>query len=98
MRTLLAALTAFGLLAATAHAQGTATETPAAPSARAALLDLNSATKAELDALPGIGEVRAEAIINGRPYGGKDDLVSRNIVPQGVYDAIKDRIVARQKS
>jgi hypothetical protein len=66
--------------------------------AEAALLDINSATKAQLDALPGIGAARSEAIIRGRPYNGKDDLVNRNIIPQSVYDGIKDRIIARQGS
>ena len=66
------------------------------PAPAAPLLDLNSASKAELDVLPGIGPVRAEAIIKGRPYRGKDELVQKKIIPQGVYDGIKDRVIARQ--
>jgi competence protein ComEA len=69
---------------------------PAAP-AEVALLDINSASSAQLDALPGIGAARAAAIIKGRPYNGKDDLVNRKIIPQNVYDGIKDKIIARQK-
>jgi DNA uptake protein ComE-like DNA-binding protein len=65
--------------------------------AEAALLDINSASEAQLDALPGIGAVRAAAIIKGRPYNGKDDLVNRKIIPENVYNGIKDRIIARQK-
>lgn len=61
------------------------------------LLDINSASAADLDALPGVGKSRAQAIISNRPYKGKDDLVQRKIIPQNVYDGIKDRIVARQK-
>ena len=72
-----------------------ATAAPA-PAPAAPLLDLNSASKAELDVLPGIGPVRAEAIIKGRPYRGKDELVQKKIIPQGVYDGIKDRVIARQ--
>ena len=64
--------------------------------AEAALLDINSASKADLDKLPGIGAARSEAIIKGRPYKGKDDLVSKNIIPQSVYDGIKDKIIAKQ--
>ena len=65
--------------------------------AEAALLDINSASKNDLDALPGIGPARADAIIKNRPYNGKDDLVNRKIIPQNVYNGIKDRIIARQK-
>jgi len=68
-----------------------------APMPAAVLVDINSASKLELDALPGIGSARADAIIKGRPYKGKDDLVQKKIIPPNVYDGIKDRIVARQK-
>ena len=44
-----------------------------------------------------IGAARAAAIIKGRPYNGKDDLVNRKIIPENVYNGIKDRIIARQK-
>jgi len=70
---------------------------PAAPAAKAPLMDINSATAYELATLKGIGKVRSEAIVKGRPYKGKDDLVSKNIIPQGVYDDIKDQIIAKQK-
>jgi len=69
---------------------------PAKPPA-AALLDINSASLEDLDALPGIGAARAAAIVAGRPYKGKDELVQKNILPKGVYDKIKDRIIAKQK-
>jgi competence protein ComEA len=75
---------------------------PAAASAgksaaeKPAIIDINSASKDELDALPGIGSVRAEAIIKGRPYKGKDELHRKKIIPMNVYEGIKDRIVARQ--
>ena len=65
--------------------------------AEAALIDINSAGKQELDALPGIGSARADAIIKGRPYRGKDELLQKKIIPENVYNGIKDRIIARQK-
>ena len=74
-------------------------QTPAADKAANAttsLLDLNSASKADLQALPGIGEAYAQKIIEGRPYQRKDQLVSKKIIPQGTYDKIKDLLVARQ--
>lgn len=62
------------------------------------LVDINSASAAELDKLPGIGSARSQAIIANRPYKGKDELAQRKIVPQNVYEQIKDKIVARQGS
>ena len=65
---------------------------------REGLVDINAASAEELDRLPGVGPVRAKAIISHRPYNGKDDLVQRKIIPQNVYDQIKDKIIARQGS
>ncbi len=62
----------------------------------AEVIDINSATAAQLMTLDGIGEARAKAIISGRPYRGKNDLVDKKIIPQGVYDKIKDRMIAHQ--
>ena len=61
-------------------------------------MDINSASEKELATLKGIGEARAKAIVKGRPYKGKDDLVKKKIVPQSVYDDIKDQIIAKQDS
>ena len=74
-----------------------ASSKPATPTkAAATLLDLNSATKAELMTLTGIGDALSQKIIDGRPYARKDELVSKKVVPQATYDKIKDLIVARQ--
>jgi competence protein ComEA len=86
-----------------ALAQGGAmqpTTTPAKPAATAPageLIDINTASKEQLEPLKGIGPVRAEAIIKGRPYKGKDELVEKKIVPQSVYNDIKEQIIAKQK-
>ena len=70
---------------------------PATAAAATAVIDINSASKAELMALPGIGEAYSQKIVDNRPYARKDQLVSKNIIPQATYDKIKDRIVAKQK-
>jgi DNA uptake protein ComE-like DNA-binding protein len=75
-----------------------ATESKMAPAPKAELLDINSATSDQLDALPGVGKAYSAKIIAGRPYKGKDDLVNKSIVPQKTYDGIKDKIIAKQKS
>jgi competence protein ComEA len=63
---------------------------------KTALIDINTATKAELSALTGIGDVYSQKIIDGRPYARKDQLKSRNILSGATYDKIKDKIIAKQ--
>ena len=69
-----------------------------APAPKAELLDINSATADQLDALQGVGKAYSAKIIAGRPYKGKDDIVNKDILPQKTYDGIKDKIIAKQKS
>jgi DNA uptake protein ComE-like DNA-binding protein len=71
--------------------------TPAtAPAASSQLLDINTASAAELEKLKGIGTARSAAIIKGRPYRGKNELLDKGIVPSNVYNDIKDLIIAKQ--
>src|SRR6266568_298287 len=74
-----------------------ASESKMAPAPKAELLDINSATADQLDALPGVGKAYSAKIIAGRPYKGKDELVQKSIVPQATYNKIKDKIIAKQK-
>lgn len=88
-------------LAAPLYAADKDAKSAAKPAATAAAaddkIDINRAKADDLMKLDGIGEARAKAIIKGRPYKGKDELVDKNIVPQAVYDKIKDKIIAKQK-
>jgi DNA uptake protein ComE-like DNA-binding protein len=75
---------------------GKSAATQKATPAANTLVDLNSATKAELETLPGIGDAYADKIIAGRPYARKDQLVTKKVIPQATFDKIKDNVIARQ--
>jgi competence protein ComEA len=49
-----------------------------------------------LKAINGIGDVYAKRIVQNRPYVSKDQLVTKGVLPQGVYDKIKGQVVAHR--
>jgi DNA uptake protein ComE-like DNA-binding protein len=100
---LFALFVSMSLTAGSGFAQGKSTEKKATPPAASAkqkteLIDINSANKQELMTLPGIGDAYAQKIIDNRPYRGKNDLVRKNVVPQGTYDKISGQIIAKQNT
>lgn len=56
-------------------------------------VNVNTATPAELDALPGIGKARTAAIIKGRPYKAVDEIDTKKIIPHAVFEKIKASLV-----
>jgi competence protein ComEA len=58
-------------------------------------VNLNTASKEQLEALPGIGPKKAQAIIDGRPYQKTEDVMKVKGIKQGTYDKIKDKITVK---
>ncbi|MDD2897605.1 MAG: helix-hairpin-helix domain-containing protein [Desulfuromonadaceae bacterium] len=78
-----------------AKSVGAGVKADAKAAAKAKLVDINTATAAELKTIPGIGEALAAKVIAGRPYANKTQLKSRNVIPANVYEQVKDLIIAK---
>ena len=65
------------------------------PSENGQPVDLNSASKKDLAALPGVGPDYAQTIIDARPFSSKEDLLKKKVIPQATYDKIQDRVTAQ---
>ena len=81
---------------ATAAAKTGHTETRHKIAASSKLVDINGASREQLMKLPGIGGAEADKIIAGRPYATKSHLVTQNIIPMGIFDKLRKRIIAKQ--
>jgi competence protein ComEA len=82
---------------ATGNKTATTAKAENQPTADKDLLDLNTATKEQLSALPGIGDVYSQKIIDNRPYKATTDLVRKKVIPEATYKKISSKVVARQK-
>ena len=81
--------------AADAKTTAAAAATTAKPAA-GALVDLNSASKADRAKLPGIGDAISAKIIAGRPWANKAQLLSKGLVSKPVYDKLSALVIAKQ--
>ena len=100
MRTLRSiALTILATVVTVAGAQPFAPQRPQpASSVQSAgeLLDINTATPQQLNALPGFGPAYTRRVIAGRPYTSKNQLVTRGVLPSAAYERVSALIIAHR--
>ena len=93
-----------GVTSPSATSKSAASAMPKAPAAdprstaaapKTDMVDLNTATTAELKTLLGVSEGDAAKIIQGRPYTDKSQLVAKKVVSEATYEKIKDRVVVQ---
>ena len=94
---MLALVAGSGLCWAASPAQAPAAPKQAPPAAQVKLVDINSASRAQLKTLPGIGTAEIDKIIAGRPYFSKADLATKQVIPTGTYLSLKNLVIAKQK-
>jgi competence protein ComEA len=71
---------------------GEQTTSPAWGSGLGDMVNINTATLKELDALPGIGPGYGQNIIEHRPYSNTEELLINDVVPKNTYEKIKDSV------
>ena len=59
-------------------------------------LDINHASKAQLESLPGVNAATADRIIANRPFAKRDDLLSRGILTRREYERISGQLTAKK--